>query len=109
MASKPHETSTPLIEIERQLLRALCGRQTSPERMLPAINALANYPWLKPEHATVFQAIRSAVCLDRASWRELLPAQTTRMGFPDVAWSEYFAADRDETTSLDDLVERLIH
>jgi hypothetical protein len=110
MARNPHGTQTPLIEAEQKLLRAVCSRRTSSERIIAAIDALANYAWLVPEHATVFQAIRRSLALDRNSWRELLPAQTTRMGFPDVAWPEYFAAgDRDETASLNDLIKRLIH
>jgi hypothetical protein len=109
MANNPRETESPAVEVERQLLRTMCSRQTSREQTSGTIQALVNYGWLVPEHAIVFQAICRAIGLAHGSWRELLPAQATRMGFPDVAWSEYFGTERGEALSLNDLVSQLIH
>lgn len=107
MASKPRDKHIPAAEVERRLLRVMCSPRTSREQIIGAIKRLANYAWVVPEHAVVFQAIRHAVSLAHGSWRELLPMQATRMGFPDVTWSEYFATDADEPFSLNDLVRKL--
>ncbi len=108
MASQPHSEETPAVEIERQLLRAMCGRRVSRQQISGAIDRLANYVWLVPEHAIVFQAIRGAVRHAHGSLPELLPAQATRMGFPDVDWPEYFTKDGRESLPLNTLLRRLI-
>lgn len=98
----------PALELERQLLRAMCSRRVSRERIIRATGQLANYAWLVPEHATVFEAIRRAVRLNHPSWLKLLPAQATRMGFPDVEWAEYLATNSGEVSSLGELMSRLV-
>jgi len=108
MARPPQEEETPAVEVERQLLCAMCSRRVSRKQIISAIDQLAGYAWLVPEHAIVFQAIRGALRLAHGSIRELLPAQATRNGFPDVEWPEYFARASDEETSLNELANRLI-
>jgi hypothetical protein len=107
MASKPDPRKGPQLA-ERQVLRALCSRHSSREQIINAIEQLANYDWLVPEHATVFQAIRRVAAVAGDLWRENLPAQATRMGFPDVEWSQYFALDGDEAPSLKRLISQLL-
>jgi hypothetical protein len=108
MASPSDPNVLPAIEAERQLLRELCSGRISRGQVLSAVDQLANYEWLVPEHATVFQAVRRAVRAAGDSWREILPAQATRMGFPDVDWPEYFTSDEEDATLLNHLVSRLI-
>ena len=107
MAGSSHPKQLPTSEAERQLLRELCSGRIPREQIIGAIDQLANYEWLVPEHATVCEAIRRAVHLRGDSWRELLPAQATRMGFPDVDWPEYFTSDGGDATLLNHLVRRL--
>ena len=108
MASKPRDKDVPAAEAERQLLRAMCRSQIPRQQIISAVNRLANYAWTVPEHAVVFRAIRRAISVARSSWREVLPAQATRMGFPDVSWSEYLETDEDGPLSPDELANRLV-
>lgn len=93
------------------MLRALCrddpGAETS-----RFVRELSGYSWQEPEHATVFQAIKSLAARGRRTWREELPAEATRMGFPDVEWRRYFdeagAAGANEMP-LPELVARLLN
>jgi len=74
------------------------------------LRALAAYQWQEPEHAVVFQAIQSISLLPHAEWREELPAQATRLGFPDVDWQHYFSAAGGNVSSqnLNQLIADLI-
>lgn len=107
MPSK-HEPKDRSVETERQLLRALCNRRTPRAQIISAVDRLADYAWLVPEHATVFHAIRGAISVADNSWPDLLPAQATRMGFPDVEWPEYFGTRGEEAVSIDRLLKQLI-
>lgn len=74
-----------------------------------AIDNLSMYHWLEPEHATVFQAIRAVAKGDHLRLRAELPAQATRMGFPDVDWPQYFTRiPYDERAPLDELASQLM-
>lgn len=101
-----------IIAAERELLHRLFSRDANAP-IGQFIGELSAYSWRDPEHATVFEAIRALAprAAAVASWREELPAQATRMGFPDVEWSEYFgdfrAAD-ESAPSLDELISRLL-
>jgi len=77
------------LTIEREILRALCREDAGGETNRFA-RELSGYSWREPEHATVFRAIQSLAARGRRSWREELPAEATRMGFPDVEWRRYF-------------------
>jgi hypothetical protein len=80
------------LSIEREILRALCREDAGAETNR-FVRELSGYSWREPEHATVFQAIKSLAARGRRSWREELPAEATRMGFPDVDWRRYFDQD----------------
>ncbi len=59
---------------------------------------LSNHVWQDAEHRVVFEAIQRLSSSDPKLLQEQLPAQATRMGFPDVSWDNYFrAAARSET------------
>jgi hypothetical protein len=95
------------VSIERQILRFLCSCDGGTD-IDHFSRELLHYSWREPEHATVFQAIRSLAARGRGSWREELPAETTRMGFPDVEWRRYFEEADSNGSSLPDLVRRLL-
>ena len=98
--TEPNDSTT--IEAERQLLREMCDGGVSRDQIISTIDRLAGYVWLVPEHATVFQAIRSATRTTERSWRDLLPALATRMGFPDVEWSKYLPSGPGDAPFLND-------
>jgi hypothetical protein len=94
--------------IEQQTLRLIISSSLSQEDLNRALQRLAAYMWLEPEHQTVFQAIRRAGKRTNARLRDELPAQATRMGFPDVDWPRYFWIEGNVTAHLDELVGQLL-
>ena len=87
-----------VIELEGEILRMLCRTQAinssvseldikSRERLVDELRA---YDWQDAEHRIVFEAIAKLPARDAVELRRQLPAQTTRMGFPDVHWELYF-------------------
>ncbi len=80
-----------LIATEVALLQNLCrdGLQSiSPDDR----TALAHHSWAAPDHEIVFQALSRLANIPAAALRHQLPAEATRMGFPDVAWEKYFVS-----------------
>src|SRR5580658_9984700 len=49
---------------------------------------LRTHHWQDPEHRVVFEALTALPGRQASDLREQLPAQATRMGFPDVNWQE---------------------
>ncbi len=58
------------------------------QRILTTLRA---HQWRDPEHRVVFEALESLPGRYVKELHEQLPAQATRMGFPDVNWDDYFA------------------
>ncbi|MGB8542119.1 MAG: hypothetical protein WCD49_10840 [Candidatus Acidiferrales bacterium] len=52
---------------------------------------LSKHVWQDAEHRVVFEAIQRLSSSDTKLLQEQLPAQATRMGFPDVSWDNYFS------------------
>jgi len=82
---------TSIAEIERRVLRALCGGEISESDWLKIEKELASYTWRDPDHAVVYQAMARARKRDPRNWREQLPAQATLMGFPELDWNAFLA------------------
>lgn len=53
----------------------------------------------------IYEALVRAERTDPQSLREYLPAQLTRIGFPDIDWMSFFAAE--PAKNLGDLVAEL--
>lgn len=86
--SQASPESAPLA-IELELLRKLCRdgvKSVSPG----GIRALAGRSWVASDHQVVFDALSHLANIPPAALRHQLPAEATRMGFPDVAWEKYF-------------------
>ncbi len=77
-------------ELEREILRAMCGGAIAPAQIEAAREALREYAWRDEEHRVVFEALARARNADAIPLREQLPAHATRMGFPEVNWPLYF-------------------
>ena len=84
--------STKRVELERNILRAICRSYGKDEAISVAKQALRGHVWRDTEHGVVFEAIERTRARDAAELRRELPAQATRMGFPDVNWELYFEA-----------------
>jgi hypothetical protein len=89
-----------IVELERQILRVLCSEcadgwnredSSNRETRATAVSGLRSYCWHDTEHCVVFEALARLPGRDAVELRRQLPAQATRMGFPDVRWEIYFA------------------
>jgi hypothetical protein len=87
-------SSVRLTDIERDLLRQLCHARLTPAAWAKIQRGLRGYSWQDVEHGLVYAAIQHLGARDPQLLREQLPAEVTRMGFPDVDWRPYFAAGR---------------
>ena len=104
------------LDLESRILRALCNNLSpstdSPATAFTAKRAaiLANlrcHRWQDPEHRVVFEALTLLPGRQATALREQLPAQATRMGFPDVNWQKYFTATADDS-AIETLVAELL-
>jgi hypothetical protein len=80
----------PIASLELALLRWLCVSAASDDSRKRALYALPGYEWHTADHAIVFDALKRVPDRDKRPLREQLPAIATRMGFPDIAWEDYF-------------------
>ena len=94
-----------ILELERSILRAICcGSGLEPDVRAAAIRSLRGYAWRDAEHRIVFAALVRVQQSSGASAVEQLPAQATRMGFPDMDWKLYLHPRQTEGAELDILV-----
>jgi hypothetical protein len=104
-----------MLDLESRILRRLCSEQsafaapgTHPGSGRATILAqLRAHRWQDPEHRVVFEALTALPGRQSTELREQLPAQATRMGFPDVNWDHYFVAS-DDKAPIDTLVAELL-
>jgi hypothetical protein len=96
----PTETNPPSpLDLESKILRALCNHPPTSASPTPndaatraiILTKLLAHHWQDPEHRVVFEALTALPGRQASALREQLPAQATRMGFPDVNWDAYFA------------------
>ncbi len=97
-----------VFELERETLCALCIRGTAHARETTILRELSNHVWQDAEHRVVFEAIQRLRSSDPKLLQEQLPAQATRMGFPDVSWDNYFAPQPGAKLDLGLLVRELL-
>lgn len=105
------DKSLVITELERRFLRALCreGADSCAHAGLDdqsragAVSGLLSHNWQDAEHRIVFEALARLPGRDAAELRRQLPAQATRMGFPDIQWETYFAGGTpDDATSAEE-------
>jgi len=93
-AESDSDNSVPqILNLEREILRALCNSQDPATARNAILRSLAHHAWHDPEHRIVYEALSRMRTRGPAALREELPATATRMGFPDVDWHLYFAVD----------------
>jgi hypothetical protein len=96
-----------VIAAERDLLRRLCQSGGVRAVASEGRRTLRRYCWVGRDHQTIFEALVRLAAVPASSLRERLPAEATRMGFPDIRWDAYFEGRPDESES-DDTVAELI-
>jgi hypothetical protein len=94
-------------ELERRILRSLCGGATSSATWEALASQLVDHMWQEPEHRVVYEALRQIRSRDPKARREQLPAQATRMGFPDVEWTAYLSPETEAEIVPEQLIARL--
>jgi hypothetical protein len=105
----PSVHSIPVLnlDLEFKILRALCGHPSSDLDNAAArariLAQLRPHLWQDSEHRVVFEALTALPGCNATELREQLPAQATRMGFPDVNWENYFAS-----AAADSAIETLV-
>jgi hypothetical protein len=104
---KPSEAQR-VFELERETLCALCIRGSANARETTVMRELSNHVWQDAEHRVVFEAIQRLSSSDPKLLQEQLPAQATRMGFPDVSWDHYFAPQPEAEIDFVSLVGELL-
>jgi hypothetical protein len=97
-----------VLELERDTLCALCIPASANARRETVMRELSSHVWQDAEHRVVFEAIQRLSSSDPKLLREQLPAQTTRMGFPDVKWENYFMPAEEAEEDFDALVRELL-
>lgn len=97
-----------VLELERETLCALCVRGSASAPETTVMRELSNHVWQDAEHRVVFEAIQRLSSSDPKLLQEQLPAQATRMGFPDVSWDNYFAPQPGANVDIGLLVRELL-
>jgi hypothetical protein len=97
-----------VFELEREALCALCIRGSANARETTVMRELSSHVWQDAEHRVVFEAIQRLSSSDPKLLREQLPAQATRMGFPDVSWDNYFTSQPGANLDFGSLVRELL-
>lgn len=100
----PPET---IADIERRILRRLCGGPAARASWERIVAKLKGYRWREPEHKVVFEALTRIRSHDLKALQSQLPAQTTRMGFPDVDWTIYLSGAEMPMSEIERLVRKL--
>jgi hypothetical protein len=87
-----------LIDAERDLLRRICQTGIA-ATSADGLKILAGHPWADPDHRVIFEALVRLAGVPTASLRDRLPAEATRMGFPDIAWDKFLTSPQTSPSS----------
>jgi hypothetical protein len=103
-----HRPKRKVIESERELLRCLWQTGGIADAPSDTLHTLRQYSWVDADHRIVFQALLRLGDASAKSLREQLPAEATRMGFPDIDWNVYWATSINESARNKPLAERIL-
>ena len=92
--------------LERHVLRALCTHPNG-ERYENCVSSLGSHVWRDAEHRVVYEAVRRIGFLPPDVRRRELPAEVTRLGFPDLDCSGYFEGECVTPGELPELIRLL--
>ncbi len=109
LGARLRESSADPVDLERRVLRELCRVTLTRAAWAKIARSLREYTWRDVEHELVYAAIQRLASRDPQTLREQLPAQATRMGFPDIDWQAYFSTDEKSaaTPSADQILRQI--
>ena len=87
----PTSSTSDIPQLERSLLRGLCSADLSSSERNAILLRLAGHTWRDADHQVIYAVLRSAPKLHRVALRAYLISEVTRLGFPDVDFTGYFA------------------
>ncbi len=93
--------------LELFVLRGLCAYPGGDEGYAKCVAGLASYSWRDAEHRVVYEALVRIRFLPQALRRAELPAEVTRMGFPDVDCSAYSEGKAIAPEKLSELINQI--
>jgi hypothetical protein len=97
------------ISVERKILSWLCSQSNAEGAASQVRQELAAYAWRDADNRVVFESLtRLMNGLTPAEILEQLPAQATRMGFPDVNWNNYWEQNETGEHDIREMVEQLL-
>lgn len=110
------DKSLRVSELELEILRKLCDphataaaeQQTYARAHHRILSEVQAHKWQDAEHRIVFEAMARLPGRNADELRRQLPAQATRMGFPDVQWETYFTGDLANKAGRADPVSRTL-
>lgn len=97
----------PAIEIERQLLAALCAPALDVQVRAKILDCLSAYKFANPDHDVIFRALANMPRATSEHIRETLSARLTRLGFPDIDVDAIFDTKRPSAQKIDALLRHL--
>jgi len=97
----------PALEIERQLLAALCSPALDQPTRAGIIAALRAYAFATPDHDVIFQALTKMPPAAIEHIRETLAARLTRLGFPDIDVNPIFELEPPSAEKINLLLRQL--
>jgi hypothetical protein len=69
---------------------------------------LDRYSWVTSDHRVIFEALVRLENTSPVSLRERLPAEATRMGFPDIDWEAFSEVPQNEPKSATESSEWIL-
>lgn len=103
------QRNNPAVIVEGLLLRRLC-RAGVTSLPVEARQKLRGYSWARPDHRTIFEALVRLENVPATALLDQLPAEATRMGFPDLDWEAFLApsGDEEDERTTRELIEELV-
>jgi hypothetical protein len=97
----------PAVEIERQLLAALCSRALDHPTRAAILAALRAHRFTNPDHDVIFRALARMPSAAAEHIRETLGARLTRLGFPDIDIDPIFELEPPSAEKINLLLRQL--
>ena len=102
-----HRNDSETLQDERLALQFLCANPAASAAQ-KLKSRLSSYKWRNADHSVVFEALtRLNFAATAAQLREQLPAQLTRLGFPDVNYEVFFEGQIPKESEIPALTETL--
>ncbi len=98
----------PVIEMERQILSALCRAEHGEPLRHLARESLRFYRWREPAHEAIFEVLMALPAASPENIREQLPTRITRRWFPDIPWEQLFQYPAISKSEAEELVRQLL-